>query len=118
MTPSDQDTPSAIAARIAEVLSMAMNLWPLLKDPQSLFQHIDAAQLRDALLFLSAELLWLYPISQRYPLQGFTLPQDIPVHAEQLAKAAQDWTPASPPPEHLMECARLALRGFFEEPKD
>jgi hypothetical protein len=117
---SDAQDPTRMdLTRIAELLSIAMNLWPLLIDsqysqhPQTLLQPIDPIQLRASLLHLSEELAWFASIPQEYTLQGITFPPDLHARAKQLAAALEQWSDTSHPPTGVLECARQALRPFF-----
>lgn len=111
--PNTQDIENAVAARIAGLLSNAMNLGPILANPHALPPSINLAELRASLLHLSAELQWLIPIIDQYSFQGITFPPDLQIRVDQLRIALDQWQPCTSPPAQVLECARHALSPFI-----
>lgn len=105
---SDTNEPTAIATRLAVLLSTAMNVSVLLADDAAL-AACDPSGLRSELASLAQELRWMRSLAGTSHIQGISWPADADVRIARLDASVAAWCAGEPAPRDVVASARRAL---------
>jgi hypothetical protein len=110
------DEPTAIATRLAVVVSTAMNLSALLADETALVA-CDPAELRSALVSLAEDLRWMRSLAGPSGIHGVSWPADADTRIARLDTGVAAWRQGESLPQEVVASARQALEIFGVIPR-
>jgi hypothetical protein len=105
---TEVEEPTAIATRLAVIVSTAMNLSALLADEVAL-SACDPAELRSALTSIAEGLRWMRSLANTSGIHGISWPADPDARIASLETSLATWTPGEPVSRGVAASARRAL---------